>query len=44
MSGRDLHISIDKAVRELSFKPQYTWQEALKETLAWYKVRRYLKK
>ena len=37
MSGRDLHISIDKAVRELSFKPQYTWQEALKETLAWYR-------
>ncbi len=37
MSGKDMHISIDKAVKELNFKPAYPWREALEKTLAWYK-------
>lgn len=37
MSGKGLHISIDKAVKELDFKPAYPWREALEKTLAWYK-------
>lgn len=37
MAGKDLHISIDKAVRELGFKPEYPWRDALEKNLNWYK-------
>ncbi|MEC4686094.1 MAG: NAD-dependent epimerase/dehydratase family protein [Nitrospirota bacterium] len=37
MSGKGLHLSIDKAVKELGFAPKCTWQDALKKTLRWYK-------
>jgi len=37
MSGKGLHVSIDKAVKELGFAPRHAWQDALKTTLKWYK-------
>lgn len=35
--GLNLDFSIEKAKRELGYKPRYTFNEAMAETLAWYK-------
>ncbi len=34
MSGKSLHMSIDKAKRELGFAPRFSWREAVTETLS----------
>ncbi len=34
MSGKSLHMSIDKAKRELGFAPRFSWREAVEETLS----------
>ncbi|NOY07698.1 MAG: NAD-dependent epimerase/dehydratase family protein [Spirochaetes bacterium] len=33
MSGKSLHFSIDKAVKELGYSPKYSWREAVEDTL-----------
>ena len=34
MSGKSLHMSIDKAEKVLGFSPQFSWREAVEETLS----------
>jgi nucleoside-diphosphate-sugar epimerase len=35
--GLNLDYSIDKAKRELGYRPRFSFEEAMKETIAWYK-------
>ena len=35
--GLNLDFSIDKAIRELSYRPRYPFDDAIAETMAWYK-------
>ena len=36
--GLNLDFSIDKARRELGYKPPYTFDEGMRETIEWFKV------
>ena len=35
--GLNLDFSIEKAKRELGYQPRYTFDQAMAETMAWYK-------
>jgi len=35
--GLDLDLSIEKARRELGYQPRWSFEEGMRETVAWYK-------